>query len=321
MNKKNTVFKTIMSWSEIGTIIPMALIFLTCLIINPAFFAYQNVIDILRSASTSLIVAVPMTFLLASGAMDLSIGAATSFGGISCALCLSWNFPIPVAILGGLLCGVIIGLVNGVVCVKHEMPPFIATLGMQYVLNGLITVITGGVSITNWPAASFKTLGQGKCFGIPLLIIYAVVVTIAGHFILKHTKFGRSVLAVGGNKETAFLAGINVDRVKITCNILASTFAALAGILMAARYNTAQTAAGTGTEMTIMASVIIGGTSHRGGAASIFGTVLGCILLGCIKNALIVCNVSTYWMNFIYGLILLAALYIDKYRRKAMGLQ
>lgn len=321
MNKKKSILKTIMSWSEIGTIIPMALIFLTCLIINPAFFAYQNIIDILRSASTSLIVAVPMTFLLASGAMDLSIGAATSFGGIACALCLSWHFPIPLAILGGLLCGAIIGFINGIVCVKHQMPPFIATLGMQYVLNGLITVITGGVSITNWPATSFKVLGQGKCFGIPLLIIYALVVTFAGHFALKYTKFGRSVLAVGGNRETAFLAGINVDKIKITCNILVSSFAALAGILMAARYNTAQTAAGSGTEMTIMASVIIGGTSHRGGAASIYGTVLGCILLGSIKNALIVCNVSTYWMNFIYGLILLAALYIDKYRRKAMGLQ
>lgn len=321
MNEKQSIIKKIMSCSEIGTLIPMALICLVCLIINPAFFAYRNIIDILRSASTSLIVAVPMTFLLASGAMDLSIGAATSFGGIACALLLSWNFPIVLAILGGLTCGILIGFLNGIICVKHKMPPFIATLGMQYMLNGLITVITGGVSITNWSATSFKLLGQGKLGGIPLLIIYAAVVTIVGHFVLKYTRFGRSVLAVGGNKETAFLAGINVDKIKITCNILASSFAALAGILMAARYNTAQTAAGSGTEMTIMASVIIGGTSHRGGSASIFGTILGCILLGCIKNALIVCNVSTYWMNFIYGLILLAALYIDKYRRKTMGLQ
>ncbi len=321
MNRKSNLLKSILSRSEIGTLIPMALIFLTCLIINPAFFAYQNVIDILRSASTSLIVAIPMTFLLASGAMDLSIGAATSFGGVICAICLTKNFSIPMAILVGLLGGVLVGFLNGIICVKHGMPPFIATLGMQYVLNGLITVITGGISITNWPQDSFKVLGQGKFLEVPYLIIYAAIVALIGNFVLKYTKFGRSVLAVGGNRETAFLAGINVDRIKITCNILASTFAALAGILMAARYNTAQTAAGSGTEMTIMASVIIGGTSHRGGAASILGTILGCILLGCIKNALIVCNVSTYWMNFIYGLILLAALYIDKYRRKAVGLQ
>jgi ribose/xylose/arabinose/galactoside ABC-type transport system permease subunit len=322
MKKENKLLKKILSWNEVGTVIPLAILYIFCLVVNPSFFRIQNIMDVLRASSTSLIVAVPVTFLLSSGAMDLSVGSATSLGGVVCCICLMNDLPIPVSILLALCAGGIVGFINGIVCVRHGMPPFIATLGMQYCINGLLTVITKGIAITNWNNKSFQIIGQGKIGGlVPYLVIYAGIVAIIGSIVLSKTKYGRSVLAVGGNKETSFLAGIDVEKIKISCNVLVSVFAAFAGVLIASRFANAQPAAGSGTEMTIMASCIIGGTSHKGGTASILGTVLGCILLGSIQNALIVMGVSTFYMNLIYGLILLAALYIDKYRRKALGLQ
>lgn len=256
MENRN-IFKRVLSWNEVGTVLPLLLLYIACLIVNPKFFAVTNLFDILRSASTSLIVAVPMTFLLSSGAMDLSVGAATSLGGVVCAMCLMKGVPIFFSILAAVLSGAIVGLINGIICVKHGMPPFIATLGMQYCINGFLTIITAGVAITNWPNKAFQTIGQGKIGGVvPYLVIYAAIVTVIGSFLLSKTKYGRSVLAVGGNRETAFLAGINAVWVKISCNIMVSASAAFAGVLIASRFANAQPKAGSGTEMTIMASCI-----------------------------------------------------------------
>jgi len=318
----NSRIKKILSINEVGTIIPLILLLGACLVVNTSFFSVNNLMDILRSSSTALVCAVPVTFLLSSGSMDLSVGAVQSLGGVICAMCLMRGIPIPIAILIAIGAGALVGVVNGVVCVKFGLNPFIATLGVQYVVNGFITLITNGVAITNWPQKIFQTIGQGKLGGVvPYLILYAAVISIIGSIILANTKYGRSVLAVGGNRETSFLAGINVTKIKMSCNIMVSSFCALAGVLIASRFATAQPSAGSGTEMTIMASCVIGGTGVRGGNATILGTVLGCILIGSIQNALIVMGVSTYWLNLIFGLIMLAALFIDNYRNKALGLQ
>jgi len=317
--KKN--LKKILSINEVGTIIPLAVLLIVCLIVNPSFFLMGNIMDILRSSSTALICAVPVTFLLSSGAMDLSIGAAQGLGGVICALCLMANVPVPIAIMAGLGAGVLMGWINGILCVKVGLHPFIATLGTMYVVNGMITLITGGVSITNWPQDSFQIIGQGKLGSVPYLVIYAAVISIIGGIVLAKTKYGRRVLAVGGNREASFLAGIDVVKIKMSCNIMVSTLGALAGILIASRFATAQPTAGSSSNLTIMAACVIGGTGVRGGNATIIGTVLGCILIGSIQNALIVMGVSTYWLNLIFGLIMIAALYIDQYRGKALGLQ
>ena len=196
---------------------------------------------------------------------------------------------------------------------------FISTLGMQYVVNGAIAIMTNNVAITNFES-SFKQLSQYRLFGeIYMPIVYALILGVIGQVILTRTKFGREILAIGGNRETAYLAGIKVDSRRMVTFIATSTFSALAGILMASRFASAQPAAGTGTELSIMAAVIIGGTSMYGGQGTVIGSALGAILLGTITNALILMNVSTLWQNFIYGLILILALYVDKYRRRVLS--
>lgn len=139
------------------------------------------------------------------------------------------------------------------------------------------------------------------------------------HILLTRTKFGRAVAACGGNRETAKLAGINVTRTRYVVEIMVSVFAAFCGVCMCSRFNSGQTSAGNGTELTIMASVIIGGTSMMGGTGTILGAFLGCVLLAVINNGLVLMHVSTNWQNMIFGLILVVSLFIDKYRRAKSG--
>jgi ribose transport system permease protein len=256
---------------------------------------------------------------MSSGGMDLSIGAITSFGGVICAFALKAGMPLPVAVILALAAGSLVGFLNGVIIVKYALPAFIATLGMQYVVNGIIAITTEALAISGF-SDSFKALSQTKVGGVvPMPVIYAILIGIVGHIVLSRTKFGRSVLAIGGNRETAYLAGINVRAKQIMVYTAVGFFSALSGILIASRFATAQPAAGTGTELTIMASVIIGGTSMFGGQGTIIGSALGCILFAAIQNALIVMGISTFWQNLIFGIILLVAIFIDKYRRKKGG--
>lgn len=312
MKKEESWSKKLLSHNELGAVLPLVFLLLAVLIVNPNFFMPRNLIDVLRTASFSFIVAIPLTFLMSAQGMDLSVGAATSLGGVACAMCLKAGMPIPVGMLVGLLSGMIVGLINGILVVQCGLPAFIATLGMQYVVNGFIAV-------SNF-SETFKYISQYKLFGlITMPIIYALLLGVVGHILLQKTRFGREVQSIGGNTETAYLAGINVNKQRIIAFTMTSVFAALAGMLIASRFATAQPAAGTGTELSIMAGVIIGGTSMFGGQGTIVGSALGCLLLATITNALILMNVSTLWQNLIYGLILIAALFVDKYRRKVLS--
>ena len=316
---KNQLFKALFSRNELGALLPLALLLIVVAFVNPNFFAKRNILDILRTAGFNFIVAIPLTFLLASQGLDLSVGAVTSLGGIICGMALKAGIPLPFSILLALLSGALVGFVNGALAIKSKLPVFISTLGMQYMVNGIISISTNNVQISNF-SDSFKMIAQYRLFGeIYMPIIYALVLGIIGQIILTKTRFGREILATGGNTETAYLAGIKVDSRRMTAFIATSVMAAFAGVLTASRFACAQPAAGSGTELLIMAAVIIGGTSMFGGQATVVGSALGAILLGTITNALILMNVSTLWQNFIYGLILIVALYVDKYRRKVLS--
>lgn len=323
MNKENKnskgLLRALLSKNELGALLPLALLLIVVAFVNPNFFVHRNILDILRTASFTFIVAMPLTFLLASQGLDLSVGAVTSLGGIICGMALKAGFPLPLAILAALLSGALVGTINGIFAIRSNLPVFIATLGTQYMVNGFITITTNNVAISNFDT-SFKQLSQYRLFGeVPMPILYAVILAIIGQIVLSKTRYGREVLAIGGNRETAYLAGIKVNQRRMITFIATSVFSALAGVLTASRFACAQPAAGSGTELSIMAGVIIGGTSMFGGQATVIGSALGAILLATITNALILMNVSTLWQAFIYGFILIVALYVDKYRRKVLS--
>ena len=316
--KKNRRLSSILNHNEVGAILPLvALLILVGVINGKAFFGPTNIFDILRTAGFSFIVAVPITFLMSSGGMDLSIGASTSLGGVICAFAMKAGIPIPLSILIALAAAGVVGILNGVIVVRYGMPPFIATLGMQYVVNGFIAITTNNIAVSNLPQA-FMRIAQMRLFNtVTMPVVYAFVIGVIGFVILKYTRFGREILAIGGNRETAFLAGISVVARRVQVYTAVGVCAGLSGILMASRMSSAQPAAGTGTEMTILASCIIGGTSSYGGQGTVLGSALGCILLAVIRNALIMMSVNVNWQNFVFGLILLTALFVDKARQKA----
>lgn len=316
---KNNFARKLLEQKEIGAVIPLIVLIICVLIVNPMFFSSGNLYDVLRTTAFAFFLGVPVTFLMASGGMDLSIGAVVSIGGVIVGTAMRAGIPIPFAILLAVLGGCLVGLVNGISIVKYKLPAFIVTLATQYCVNGINKVWTNGKSITNL-SETFKKIGQYRLFGVvPIPILYALILGILGYIILAKCKVGRAVLAVGGNEESAYLAGINVNFTKISIYVITAAMAALTGVIYASRFGAVQTSIGSGIELTTIAAVIIGGTSMFGGVATMVGSLLGCLLISTISNALVLMNVSVYWQNLIFGLILIAALYIDRYRQKIVN--
>ena len=320
MKKLNKGVSALASKPEMGVVLPLIILLAVIGCVNSNFFAPANLIDILRSTSYTFIIAAPRTLLMISGGMDLSIAAATALGCVVCAWGIAdFHIGIIPSVLLALAAGAVVGLIKAFLVVKLDLPAFIITLGLTKIINSFILVTTDGIAVSNLNNNAFKQLGQGKLGSVYWTIIIAAVIGICMHILLRSTRFGREVAACGGNRETAKLAGINVARVRFTVEILVSVFAALCGVCMCSRFYSGQPAAGSGTELTIMASVIIGGTSMMGGTGSILGSFLGCLLLAVINNGLVLMRVSTNWQNMIFGIILVISLFIDKYRRSKTG--
>jgi len=304
---------------ETGILIPLIILLIVIGSVNKDFFTIPNLIDVLRTVSYLFIIAAPLTCLVIAGCMDLSVGGVTALGGILCAWFINLGLPLPLAIVLSLIIGGFVGFLNAQVVVKGKIHSFIATLGTSYVIKGFILITTLGLPVVGFDE-SFKVLGQGKMFdSIYWTIVLSIIIMIFFHLFLSRMKFGRAIYAVGGNEETARLAGINVQKTRTILYILVACFSILCGIFLASRFNSAQPGAGNGTELTILASIIIGGTSILGGSGTIFGMLIGCILLAVIKNGLIMMHVSSYWIDLIFGAILIVSLFIDKYRRSKTG--
>ena len=276
-------------------IVPLAILCIVTGLINPVFFAGSNLIDLARSISFLLIVSVGVTYVLLGASLDMSIGSVM-----------------------GLLASAVVGIVNAVLIVNCGIPALIATLGTMYVARGIVNVLTKGEPYYPLPD-EFKVLGQGTLAGIPYSVFIAIVIVLIAHFVIKKTSYGRSLMAVGGNREATRVSGINVKRVLFSAHVLVSLLAGFVGIIMAARLSSAQPNAGDGWEMTAVAAVIIGGTSMYGGYGSVLGTILGCALMETISNAMVLLHVSVYWQKITIGIIMVAAVSMDTFRLKKIA--
>jgi ribose/xylose/arabinose/galactoside ABC-type transport system permease subunit len=299
---------------ETGILIPLILLCVLISIMNPVFFSFDNINDVLRSTSYILIISIGMTFVLIAAGLDLSVGSFLALCGLICGICLKSGMSIPLAILIGLLSGVAGGLLNALVVVKFSIPPLITTLGTMYMARGLVLVITKGTPIYPLPTA-FSQFSLGSFLGIPYVVILTAVLAIVANWVLKHTIYGRKVYAIGGNEETARYSGINVNRIKASVYVIVTILAALSGILMAARLGSAQPSIGDGYEMQVITAVIIGGTSLNGGSGTILGTVFGALFMSVLYNGMNLVGVSAYWQKFVMGLIIVFAVGLDQYKR------
>jgi ribose transport system permease protein len=284
--------------------------------INSLFGSGSNLIELLRSATLYFIVACASTLVLVGGGLDFSIGAVYALGAVVTGLSIVNGAPWPLAIVAGIAVGVALGIVNALVSVRLRVPPLIATLGVFFVATGLADAITTGNDVFGFPN-SFINLGSGSVGGIPYLIFYAVVIGLIFHVLLERTVFGYNIRAAGGNRAAAAANGIRVQRLDIWLYAISGGVSALAGILGAARLSTASPAAG-GADLTfqVITAIIIGGTSLFGGSGTIAGSALGAILFAEINNGLQVINVDPLYQDIFIGVILVAAVALDQYRRQ-----
>lgn len=299
---------------EISVIIPLLAVIIIPTIFYPAqFLSFQNIVDMLRSISYSIIVAVGMTYVVISSNLDLSVGSTMTITGMVTGYFLMNGMAVFPAILIGIATSLVIGFLNGYMCVNLNINSLIATLGTQYVCKGLVYVMSGGASFYPFPK-EFTVFGKGKLWGIPYSVFFAAFIVIIAIYVLEQTSYGRSIYALGGNGEAARLAGLNVSSLRRSLYVLIAVLSGLTGILKASRLGTSSPESGTGVEMSIIAGVIIGGASLSGGVGNMLGTVLGVSLMEILKNALVIMRISSYWQNVATGILMIIAVSVDSIR-------
>jgi len=303
-------------------LIALALMVFAMSIMSDSFLTPENGWNIMRQISVNLCLSIGMTLIILSGGIDLSVGAVLALAGAVTAGVLKNGIALPIfdaqlqftvtgAIVSGISVGLLLGWFNGFVITRFRIPPFVATLGMLSIARGLTMLWTGGFPVTGL-GDRFGYLGTGVLIGVPMPVW--ITLGLVGVFVVvtKKTRFGRHLYAVGGNERAAVLTGLRVRRVKVWIYTLGGGLAGVAGLLVTARLDSAQPNAGLGYELDSIAAVVIGGTSLAGGRGSVMGTVLGCLIIGVLNNGLFLLNVSPFWQQVIKGLVILAAVAIDR---------
>jgi ribose/xylose/arabinose/galactoside ABC-type transport system permease subunit len=303
---------------EIGALLPLLILIIISSSVNSSFYSFDNIMNMLRSTSYLFIPAVGMTFVLCSKGLDLSVGSAMGLSGVSLGVLMVWfNVPILPSVIITLLIGMLSGAVNGALITFLKFPPFIATLATYYSYRGLVMGITKGAPISPMPE-QFNVFGLGTLFHIPYIVIFSILLLVAAQFVLTKTKYGRYVLATGGNEESTQLAGINTKKIKFISYIVVSTLAFVSGLFFSARFTSAQPGLGTGYELRIITACIIGGVSLFGGAGSIIGTFIGSLFMIVLENGMTMARISGYWKQGILGVIIIIAIVIDLIRKKEL---
>ena len=280
---------------------------------NSKFLTSSNIINVLRQIAVVTIGAVGVSFVILGGGFDLSTGMIATFAGCnSAAFIVKLGWPIIPAILVAILIGVAIGTINGMLITHMRIEPFICTLGMQYIVNGLILVTTKSVPITGLPE-SYLFLGRGFLFDfLPVPVAIMLLFVLVGHILLKYTIFGRSIIAIGENEVAAQLSGLNVKLVKVAMYAFCGFCVSFDGIVLAARLSSGQPTSGADLSLQAIAAVYIGGTFQ----GSVVNTMAGALVWGFMNNALNLMNVNAYWQKVALGVIIIIAVLFDAFRAK-----
>jgi inositol transport system permease protein len=296
---------------------------------QPRFLSPLNLFNVMRQVSVYGLLAVGMTFVILTAGIDLSIGSLLAFAGLVAAAVdkggLSNRFSVgagqdalgygwPLAALAAVLVGVAGGWLQGQAITRFKVPPFVVTLGGMSVFRGAALLFAGGGPISGFDP-NYVWWGQGKIGPVPVPVIIFVVFAILAHIVLRYTRYGRQVYAVGGNPEAARLSGLPVRRVIGSVYIIMGFFAGLGAFVLSARLNSSEAVAGIGYELTVIASVVIGGTSLFGGVGTIFGTVVGTVLIGVLLNGLVLMDISSYIQQIIIGVIIVLAVAFDTFAK------
>ena len=283
--------------------------------LNSNFFTVTSIINIMVAASLVGLIAVGHTYLIIAGQNDLSSGSLAALAGVSAAILVKSGVPFVVTVLITIVISMLVGGFNAWMVNKIKLEAFIATLVTQSVVRGFAYIICDGKPISISEPA-FLALGKVRFLDIPLAVWVTVAFIAVFGFILKKTKFGRSVYAIGGNEDAARLAGLNPQKIKTICYVMMGAFCGIGGIIFAGRMNSGQPTAGVNLEFDSITAVILGGVSFTGGVGSMGGTVLGIILIQAFNMGLIMVNIPSFWQYVARGGLLLFALTSDYIRKE-----
>jgi len=304
---------------KFGTTLFLALLMVFFACQNERFLSLRNLTNILTEGSIYGIIAVGMTFVILTAGVDLSVGSLLAFAGMAGAIVagligadvpLSWIAALATAIFAGAAAGYLQGKAVTVL----GIPPFIVTLGGMTIWRGATLILHDGAPISGFDRG-FRWWGTGTIAQVPVPVALFALVAAAGYIVQRYSRYGRHIYAVGGNPEAARLNGLNVSGVVTSVYVIVGVLSGLAGFLQSARLGAAEATAGTGYELRVIASVVIGGASLSGGRGGIGGTIVGALLIGVLTNGLVIMHVSSYWQQVVIGLIIVAAVAFDTFAK------
>jgi len=327
MNKHNIKLKHSVGQiiSDFGAFIALALLVIILSLIEPGFRTVNNFMSLLRQASFNGLIAFGMTLVILSGGIDLSVGSVFALTSIICAELLTLGTPVLIAVLSSLIIGTLLGTISGLLVTKGRLQPFIATLIAMTAYRGLAKIFTDGKPISqlassvNGSSFLFKSLGKGNILlfdtiRIPIPVIVLSLIFVLVFFLLTKTTFGRNIYATGSNARCAALAGVDTSKIKIYCYAISGLLAALAGLLMISRLDSAQPTLGESYELDAIAAVALGGTSMSGGRGKITGTIAGVLIIAVLNNGLGIMDVAPYYQEVIKAAVILVAVLSDRKR-------
>ena len=310
----NSMWKSITSRSEFSVGLGLAALFIVMSIASPVFLTMANLMNVLTQISRYAIIAVGMALIIITTGIDLSVGYAVALCGTSAAyLTTNVGLAWPLVLIIVLFMGAVIGLVNGLLVTRVKLPAFIVTLATGKILYGCTMLLTSGRPI-NFDSP-LSVIGNGYVGPVPMCVIIMALFIIAGSIFAQRTQPGRDIYAIGNNARAARLSGINVNGLTTLVYIIESVSCAFCGIMIAGNLMSADATLGTNYETDTIAAVVIGGVSLTGGEGTIWGTFIGAAIMGILKNAFVLLNISSYWQSIVIGLVIIGALTIDRVRK------
>ncbi len=296
-------------------VLPILILFVVAFALyEPRFIRASNIMNIFRQASVNIIIACGMTMVILTAGIDLAVGSVLAVSAVVAVTVSLTSMPalaIPVALLVGLL----IGAVNGLLIAIFKMPPFIATLGTMTSFRGVAYLVANGTTVIN-NDLPYEALGNKSFAGIPWMVLAALVVFFLTWVLLKRTVLGTRIYAVGGNEMAAKYSGISVGTILVIVYSLSGLLSGLAGVVQSARLFSASGLMGISYELDAIAAVILGGTSFNGGIGSVFGTLIGALIIAVLNNGLVIAGVPYFWQQVVKGIVIVGAVLIDIYRQK-----
>jgi len=301
-------------FESFGVLLLLVLVVLVASTVARGFFTYTNITNTIIIASITAVTGFGMTFAIAMGGFDLSVGSVQALTAIASAMLLEVT-SVPLAILGALVLGVALGALNGTLVSRLRMPAFVATFGMMSIVRGVALLVTRGQSVMITGRPGYAALNNGKVLAVPVPFIIVLVVFAFLYVLLRHTPFGRHACAIGGNRRAAIATGIHIETTTVLVFALVGLTAAVSGVMLSSQLLIVDGTLGTGFELQTIAISVLGGTSLAGGSGNLLGTLIASLLLATISSALNILKVEAFYQYLYLGLLLVLALYLDTLRR------